>query len=138
MATQPMPTGFGSFCWQQLNTTDLAATEAFYSKLFGWETTRAIAEGMINWGPFSVVKNAGLEIATIMQMPTDAESQSHWLSYVWVQDLQASFVKMQALGGKPFLEPRVIHAHRCPDVVGHAGLCGQFAAVPYRAETLRP
>ncbi len=108
MATQPMPTGFGSFCWQQLNTTDLAAAEAFYSKLFGWETTRAIAEGMINWGPFSVVKNTGLEIATIMQMPTDAESQSHWLSYVWVQDLQASFVKMQALGGKPFLEPRVI------------------------------
>ncbi len=31
MAARPMPTGFGSFCWQQLNTTDLAAAEAFYT-----------------------------------------------------------------------------------------------------------
>ena len=108
MATQPMPTGFGSFSWNQLNTSDLDKAEAFYTKLFGWESKRATAKGMVAWGPFSVVKNAGQEIATIMQMPAGAESQSHWLSYVWVQDIKASFARMQELGGKAFVPPRVI------------------------------
>ena len=108
MAARPMPTGFGAFNWQHLNTRDLAAAEAFYTKLLGWETRRATAEGMVTWGPFSVAKNAGQEIATLMQMPADAESQSHWLSYVWVENIEASFAKMQALGGKAFMPPRVI------------------------------
>ena len=103
-----MPTGFGSFTWQQLNTTDLAAAEAFYTKLFGWESKREGSEGMAQWGPFAVIRNAGQDIATLMQMPADAESQSHWLSYVWVEDIDASFAKMQVLGGKPFVPPTAI------------------------------
>jgi predicted enzyme related to lactoylglutathione lyase len=100
-----MPTGFGSFCWQQLNTTDLAAAEAFYSKLFGWQVQR---EAMGRFGPFALVKNAGQEIGTLMQLPADAESQSHWLSYVWVENLDASFEKMLALGGQAFVPPTAI------------------------------
>ncbi len=108
MATRPMPTGFGSFCWQQLNTTDIAAAEAFYTKLFEWESTR---KDMGQWGPFAVIKNAGQDIASLMQIPDSPDttgSQSHWLSYVWVQDLDASFAKMQALGGKAFMAPTAI------------------------------
>ena len=108
MSARPMPTGFGSFCWQQLNTTDLSAAEAFYMKLFGWESKREANAEMAQWGPFAVLKNQGHEIATIMQMPTDAGSQSHWLSYVWVKDIEAGFAKMQALGGKTFVPPRTI------------------------------
>ena len=108
MAPRPMPTGFGSFCWQQLNTTDIDAAEAFYTKLFEWESKR---EDMGLFGPFAVIKNAGQEIASRMQMPVDttgAGSQSHWLSYVWVEDIDASFEKMQALGGKVLVPPTAI------------------------------
>ena len=105
MATQPMPTGFGSFSWNQLNTSDLDKAEVFYRKLFGWEAKR---EDMGAFGPFVVIKNGGQHIASLMQMPAGAGSQSHWLSYVWVEDIDASFVKMQALGGKAFVPPTAI------------------------------
>ncbi len=107
MATRPMPTGFGSFCWNQLNTTDLGAAEAFYTKLFGWESKLA-DKALSHWGPFTSVKNQGQDIATLMQMPANAESQSHWLSYVWVQDIDASFAKMLELGGKALVPPKVL------------------------------
>ena len=105
MATPPMPTGFGSFCWQQLNTTDLATAEAFYTKLFGWESKR---DDMGAFGPFAVIRNAGQEVASLMQTPEGAGSQSHWLSYVWVENLDASFEKMQTLGGKAFVPPTAL------------------------------
>lgn len=105
MAAQSMPTGFGSFCWQQLNTTDIDPAEAFYTKLFGWEAKR---EDMGQWGPFAVFKHAGQEIASLMQMPVGAGSQSHWLSYVWVEDIDQDFARMQALGGKAIVPPTAI------------------------------
>ena len=105
MATKPMPTGFGSFNWNQLNTTDLGAVEAFYTKLLGWEAKR---EDMGQWGPFALIKNQGQDIASLMQMPAGTDSQSHWLSYVWVEDIEASFAKMQNLGGKAFVPPTAI------------------------------
>lgn len=105
MAARPMPTGFGSFCWQQLNTTDLAAAEAFYSKLFGWKTR---GEDVGAFGPIALVKNADQDIAGLMPMPEGAGSQSHWLSYVRVEHIDADFAKMQALGGKAFVPPTAI------------------------------
>ena len=121
MAARPMPTGFGAFSWQQLNTTDLAAAGAFYTSLFGWETRREVNESMAQWGPFAIVKQGGRDIATLMQMPAEAESQSHWLSYVGVEDIAASFAKMQALGGTAFVPPRVI-----PGVGAFANAMGEL------------
>lgn len=105
MAMRPRPAGFGSFSWNQLNTTDLVKAEAFYTKLFGWESKR---EDMGQWGPFAVIRNEGQDIASLMQMPDAAGSQSHWLSYVWVEDIDAAYGKMQGLGGKAFVAPTAI------------------------------
>ncbi len=105
MAARPMPTGFGSFCWQRLNTTDLTAAESFYTKLFGWESK---LQDMGPYGLAALVRNQGQDIASLMQMSPDSDSQSHWLSYVWVEDIEASFAKMQLLGGKACMPPTAI------------------------------
>ena len=32
-----MAPGYGTFCWNQLNTPDVAASIAFYKGLYGWQ-----------------------------------------------------------------------------------------------------
>ena len=68
----------GAFCWGQLNTTDTAKAEAFYTVLFGWQAKTGTGGGMtyLEW------LLGGNPIGGMMALPPGAPPQPHWLARV--------------------------------------------------------
>lgn len=92
-----MPPGVGTFCWDQLNTTDVDGATAFYRKVYGW-TDEAFAAG----DGMRVFKAGDTAVASVMKAPEGVPA--HWLSYVVVEDLAASRARATELGGKVVVE----------------------------------
>jgi hypothetical protein len=86
------PPGVGTFCWDQLNTTDVDGAKAFYSRVYGW-TDDAFSGG----GDMRVFKAGDSSVASVMKAPEGVPA--HWLSYVVVEDLAASKARVTELGG---------------------------------------
>jgi predicted enzyme related to lactoylglutathione lyase len=84
--SDPQP---GEFCWDQLNTTDMAAAGAFYGQVLGWSHVQAGPEmGFFKYGE---LMEASLGIAPEGVPP-------HWLCFVAVADLAAATQKAESLG----------------------------------------
>lgn len=87
----------GTFCWDQLGTSDIDSATAFYEKVFAWSK-----------GPFEgtdqmwVFMRGDKPAASLMQAPEGVPP--HWLTYVVVEDLAASRAKVTELGGKVMME----------------------------------
>jgi predicted enzyme related to lactoylglutathione lyase len=95
----------GDFCWTELNTRDAAAAKPFYAELFGWNFKES-SDGMpyTEFGP-----TAEQPVGGIFQLPDEmANVPPFWMSYVAVDDVDASAAKVEALGGKIFKEPTEI------------------------------
>jgi hypothetical protein len=112
----PTETKHGQFSWNELVTTDPAAATKFYTQLFGWTTQ--------DWPTpdftYTVVKVSGAEMGQggIMPIPPDAQGMPpNWISYVTVDDVDASAKLAEKLGGKIMVGPKDI-----PDV-------GRFAVL---------
>lgn len=99
MSEQPMPTGFGAFCWNQLNTPDPARSRAFYEGLLDWRIQAHNLGGM----DMHVILRGEEMIGDLTVMPEGLQAPSHWLSYVWVQDIEAVVAKAAGLGAKVLL-----------------------------------
>jgi len=119
MADKPVPTGFGTFCWSQLNASDAAACEPFYCGLFGWSALHKDLGGL----PMTLFKRGADEMGTLMQIPPQATGtpRSHWMGYVWVQDLDASFARAKDLGASPFVPPTAVPGAGRFAVIGDPG-----------------
>lgn len=106
MAAKPMPTGYGTFCWSQLNASDLGVCERFYSGLLGWSILHESVGGM----PLTLFLSGKDQVASAMQIPVQGAEppRSHWMSYVWVQDLEATFAKAGILGATVHVPPTPI------------------------------
>jgi predicted enzyme related to lactoylglutathione lyase len=92
----------GMFSWNELVTTDAEAARLFYAQLLGWEYAEFPMEGMT----YAVVKANGQEIGGIMNMPPrTAGIPSHWGVYITVDNVDASTIKVQELGGKIMVPP---------------------------------
>jgi len=89
-----------TFCWPELLTTDSEGAKRFYAGLFGWELTDSPV------GPDSVYTMAGVRgknAAAMYEMDAERKKQKHppvWLSYVSVEDLDASVANAKELGAK--------------------------------------
>ena len=96
----------GAFSWTELMTTDVAAAKTFYTKLFGWTTEEmSVTPGMT----YTVVKAAGNGIGGIMACPQGAQGKPpHWMTYVTVDDVDATAKNAQQLGGKVLMGPQDI------------------------------
>ncbi|MEM9004679.1 MAG: VOC family protein [Cyanobacteria bacterium P01_F01_bin.86] len=87
-----------TFCWVDLATTDATAAKQFYTELFGWTATDVPAgEGMV----YTMLEKAGKNVCALYQMTAAMPLQAHphWLSYVSVEDVEASTAKAKSLGG---------------------------------------
>ncbi len=94
----------GSFCWNELMTTDMEAAQGFYGSLFGWNYKDSMGDM-----PYAIVDSGGREQGGIMPMPPEADQMSPcWGAYVAVDDVDASARQAEELGGKVLLEPRDI------------------------------
>ena len=93
-----MSSNLGRFTWYDLNTTDVAGGQDFYTKVIGWTLTPFDA----NYLMFT----AESPLAGAMELTADAKAMGappNWLGYVCVVDAEASAAKTTALGGKVYV-----------------------------------
>lgn len=93
----------GTFSWCELLTTDVEGAKKFYAELLGWtlEPVTHDCEDSDEAFEYNLVKVDGTEIGGIMAVPAQAQGMPPtWGTYVTVDDVDASAVKVQDLGGK--------------------------------------
>ncbi len=95
------PPATGTFCWNECLTTDVEAAKTFYTGLMGW-TTREMDMGPA--GTYTLFVNNGQEVAGMMKTPQEG-MPSTWLSYLAVDDVDASTTKAEQLGAKVCMQP---------------------------------
>jgi predicted enzyme related to lactoylglutathione lyase len=103
----------GQFIWRDLTTSDPDKAEAFYTQLFGWtvvhQETRRESGGSVT---YRVISNAGTEMGGIMGTADAGLSPdqvpSHWLSHIYVTDVDAIAARARELGGVVHSEPQDI------------------------------
>ena len=100
-ATDPAPETppeAGQFSWHELATSDREAAWAFYSELFGWETTEEMDMGEGNmYHMYS--RPGGWPLGGIFNR-TSEMPVSAWLFYVTVPDCAAAVEAVKAGGGQ--------------------------------------
>ena len=109
MSEQTMP-AHGAFCWNELSTTDLGAATSFYKALLGWEIKEGDAPG--GGMRYSEIVAGGRHVGGMYAMgearggeQRQQQTPPHWMSYVAVDDVDASASKVKELGGKVCVEP---------------------------------
>lgn len=93
-----------SFFWYELMTTDVAAAEAFYSKVVGWTSQPFEASG-IDYIVFSAGERA---VAGLMLLPEEAKAMGTppcWLGYIHTRDVDAATASLRKAGGAVHREP---------------------------------
>ncbi len=86
--------------WVDMGSPDLAKARAFYSGLLGWDAP----EGPPEAGGYSVCTLQGKSVAGLgPQMNPDAPPS--WMTYVNVDDADATVAKVKSAGGTVFVEP---------------------------------
>jgi len=102
----------GEICWTELSTRNSEAAKSFYTELFGW----TIKESKALEGNNEECSGAGMKYdehylgdkpqGGIYQMGEEfGEAPSHWMSYVAVDDVDASAAKVTELGGSICVPP---------------------------------
>jgi len=90
----------GTFSWTDLGTTDADGAKAFYLPLFGWEAEDMPAgDGMT----YTMLALGGKNVAALYQ--SDDVPHPAWLSYVTVEDADATAARAKELGANVFQEP---------------------------------
>lgn len=85
------------FVWHDLNTKDIAASQAFYGEVFNWTF-----EASDN-GPYVHVLAGKEMIGGLRQMDANEKQPPSWLGYVAVDDVAASVSAITAAGGKVYM-----------------------------------
>ncbi|HEV2761484.1 MAG TPA: VOC family protein [Pyrinomonadaceae bacterium] len=92
----------GSFCWNELATTDAEAAKKFYSALLGWQ----FKEGSLGEAQYSEIIVGGESVGGIYQMgPEFGGAPPHWMAYVAVEDVDGAAARVEELGGKVCVPP---------------------------------
>ncbi len=118
--------GDGLLVWYDLMTTDETATDAFYSKLFGWK-----------FDAESDRENGYRLIANDLEpfggtMPFEAPMQSNWMSYIQVTDLDALTARAVEFGATIYRGKTEV-----PDV-GHWVILADPTGAPFYLFELYP
>ena len=102
----------GSFCWNELSTTDDGAAMKFYSDLLGWEfksseAAAAACEGAeAPQSAYNEIVVGGRHVGGILKMgPEFGQTPSHWMAYVAVDDVDAKAAQVAQLGGTVRVPP---------------------------------
>ncbi len=112
----------GTLCWNELITTDLDASRAFYKAVFGWDAEDQGPPG----GPpaYTEWKLAGRSVGGMMLKQADmpAEMPPNWGVYFAVADADATVAKAQELGGAVFMGPTDIEPGRFAVLADNQGV----------------
>lgn len=94
----------GQFHWYECMTSDKEAAVAFYSEVVGWKTSPMNDDK----DPYMLFSAGEAPVAGCMTLPEEAKKAGappHWVSYVGVEDVDASAKQAVALGGGVHAEP---------------------------------
>ncbi len=95
----------GALTMNQLNTSDPAAAESFYSALFGWDFQTVSDEP-----PFWSIQNGGALNGGMMPVPDGSPAPPHWLAYFTTGDLEESAAQVAEGGGRVIVPATAIPA----------------------------
>jgi predicted enzyme related to lactoylglutathione lyase len=91
----------GSFCWDELMTSDPAAAAKFYAGLFGY-TIEEVDMGPM--GTYRLLKRGDRQTGGIMKMPPNVPVPN-WLSYIATKDVDQSTRNAKELGATVHMQP---------------------------------
>lgn len=86
----------GTFCWDELVTSDPAAALTFYETIYGWTHED---KDMGPMGTYHVLKRGDRMAGGIMKHPMPG-SPTAWVTYVAVDDVDATVKRAESLKGK--------------------------------------
>jgi uncharacterized protein len=90
--------------WNERMTRDLEGTKRFYNAVFG-----IVFEGLpeLPDGSYQLFKFGDGAVGGMFRMPdtVPAEAPPHWLTYFWLDDVDAGFDRVRELGGQVLREP---------------------------------
>jgi hypothetical protein len=102
----------GTFCWNELATTDSDAAIKFYKELLGWEIKQSSAaescEGAADAPPtaYHEIVAGGEHVGGIYKLGAEhGGAPSHWMAYVAVEDVDERARQVWELGGKVCVPP---------------------------------
>ena len=112
MSEHKMP-AHGTFCWNELSTTDSDVAIKFYTELLGWEIKSSKVEEACEGAPadappmvYNEIVVGGEHVGGMYKMgPEFGGAPSHWRSYVAVDDVDARAAKVVELGGSLCVPP---------------------------------
>ncbi len=87
----------GEFSWHELATTDWEAAWAFYSRLFGWETTEDMDMGPM--GVYHMFGRNGQSMGGMFNKPPEMPQPPNWLCYAKVKNVDHATEKITLRGG---------------------------------------
>ena len=93
----------GTFSWTDLATPDLDGARAFYEGLFGWEHEDAPIPEEAGGGVYRMFTQHGNQVAAAGTMQEGQHPA--WLSYVTVDDIEATAARAGELGATVMMEP---------------------------------
>jgi len=96
-------TDHGAFTWNELATIDPERAKAFYSATLGWE----FEEFDLGGGPYWVARSNGEIVAGLGPLGTGPAgiSNSSWLSFIEVDQLDERIERARTLGAQIVEEP---------------------------------
>lgn len=95
MSQQP-----GKFVWFEHRSNDIPSATAFYEELFGWRTDQM---PMSDGQTYPVIMNGDAGIGGYAEVPNGTPNQ--WLSFLSVDDVDASYKAAVAAGAKSLMAP---------------------------------
>jgi predicted enzyme related to lactoylglutathione lyase len=95
----------GTFSWTELATSDAEGAKAFYGGLFGWEFDDVpVGDDAV----YTLARIDGERVAALYEMGSDMRDRDvppNWLSYVTVEDADATAARVSELGGELHAPP---------------------------------
>ena len=90
--------------WNQLATRDIAGAARFFGAVFG-HTFEALPDTPPD--AYQVFKVGDAVVGGVLAMPPEvpAEAPAHWLTYFWLDDVDAGADRARELGGEVMREP---------------------------------
>jgi uncharacterized protein len=90
-------------CWVDTWQPDADAAVAFYKELFGWEAEDTMPAGVS--GKHYMCRLRGHDVAAVASRPEEAPPATVWNTYVWVDDAEATVLRVVDGGGSVLKEP---------------------------------
>lgn len=92
-----------SHCWSEVACRDIALIRDFYSQVFEWDTEDMDMGEDVKYTMF---KTGDISVGGVMEMSADwGDMPSHWMSYIAVEDCDASAARCKELGGEVCVPP---------------------------------